>query len=491
MVIVLLYYYDKDDYLEDFDDTKSLKEKLIPLANQHKQNLAPHFQNLHTHWSRKNTFGYVFTDFKIKPKGLLIGKGESALFEKIKDHYNYLMLCENLTGKFHPVDVNGHRILQVNILKYREIFQKAGTVKKLVDLFLDKPTPDEIEIDAVRDFLQDPTKIRDVLTTDLLTTYLQEHVIKNKDEFSQFLNTLISLSEKEKLDFTIIEKVLPMFVRSLENYEITDTSQIELLLNNMINLFEQYDVKNPEFTSKILELTMKLVKNKKIEKIGDIKQLHRLSSLSDSLIVDNLNLFENTLEDFYKKINDNTSEDELRDFIFENIWILDFKYMDYVIAPKEYSTFKGDLDITLHKNNLNTSSLVIAELKKSNKDLVSNSYRSDKPTLRYEVTSAISQTMHYIQSMKKPYRIIEGYVIVGRKQESKDEFIDVFNSFLHGIKIVTYTELYANAKKIIKAFKEPSHPVPKTTNEFTKELAKDLNNFAIERNIRDPSTFEN
>ena len=70
-----------------------------------------------------------------------------------------------------------------------------------------------------------------------------------------------------------------------------------------------------------------------------------------------------------------------------------------------------------------------------------------------EVGKAISQTIHYLESKKGPYKLLKGIVIIGRKREIEDKFIETFNSYLHGIEVLTYDDIYDNTRKIIDIFK--------------------------------------
>lgn len=70
-----------------------------------------------------------------------------------------------------------------------------------------------------------------------------------------------------------------------------------------------------------------------------------------------------------------------------------------------------------------------------------------------EVGKALSQITHYLENQKKSGISLHGIVIIGRRKDLKDYFIDQFNQYLHGIEIVTFDELYDKAKNTIDAFK--------------------------------------
>jgi len=484
-----------DNYSRFLDDTKELKKKLQPEAEQISNNLKQHFPEIHYHWTRKNTFGYIFSDFKDKPKGRVIGKGESAFFAKIKDQFDYVMLCEKLDGKFKKIEVDGKKIIQVNIIRFKQIFQKVGDAKKIVDLFLGKPAPDEIEVEAVRELLKDTSKMKEALNVDILSQYLREHTIKNPDEFSKFLDSIVTISENHEIkNAEDMQKIMGMFLRFTQHYKIEKPAQIEPMINAMINIFEKYDIDKPAYIPKIIELAVKLLKQHKLENLEELEQLINLTKSSQKSIVASYPLFEKILSDFSTKINSDINETEIRNFIHDNLWILDFKYIDYEKKVKEKKTHVGNIDISLYKNQLSTSSLVIAEFKKPDKEIISTRYRGEnKPVILAEVGKALSQTIHYMETQKKSYQIIEGIVIMGRKKDVKDEFIDVFNNYLHGLKIFTYDDLYENAKKIIDAFKPTTQKEtePEIAKEIASDVVDDLNKIKLNRNLPTSDSLQN
>lgn len=97
---------------------------------------------------------------------------------------------------------------------------------------------------------------------------------------------------------------------------------------------------------------------------------------------------------------------------------------------------------------------VVVELKRPSKQIVSNHYRGeDKPVIVSEVGKAISQTIHYLEMKKSPYHNLRGIVLIGRKGDLKNEFLKTFNSYLHGIEVLTYDDVYERARDVIDLFK--------------------------------------
>lgn len=121
---------------------------------------------------------------------------------------------------------------------------------------------------------------------------------------------------------------------------------------------------------------------------------------------------------------------------------------------KEEEVSTGDIDISLLNDELGIERAVVVELKRPFKQLVTDTYRGkDKPVIVSEVGKAISQAIHYLETKKSPYRSLKGLVIIGRKGDLKDGFTKTFNSYLHGIEVLTYDDIYERAKDVIDIFK--------------------------------------
>lgn len=147
----------------------------------------------------------------------------------------------------------------------------------------------------------------------------------------------------------------------------------------------------------------------------------------------------------------------------EHIWLLDFRYYGYD-KHKEESINVGDIDLSLYGNKLGLNNVVIVEFKRADAVLMTDKdHGENKPAILSSVGRALSQTIHYIENKKAAYRNIEGIVIIGRRRDAKDWLIDTFNNYLHGIKVVTFDELYVNAARVINTFKAHATSLEKTS----------------------------
>ena len=76
--------------------------------------------------------------------------------------------------------------------------------------------------------------------------------------------------------------------------------------------------------------------------------------------------FDSKLQRFKELIDSDVDEDEIRDLLFDCILILDFQYL-YYRKNKEESVSKGEIDISLFKDEFGLSRIAVVELKKSSK----------------------------------------------------------------------------------------------------------------------------
>lgn len=199
----------------------------------------------------------------------------------------------------------------------------------------------------------------------------------------------------------------------------------------------------------------KIFHENKIKSSSDLEQRLRLSKISKDSIESEYVYFDSQLEKFKNKYETGVGEREIQSDIFNDIWILDFKFMDYE-KKKEYPTSIGKIDIFLKKKEWDekTNKICVVEFKDPKKRLTSEKDRKDKAVILSEVGRALSQTMHYIENLATdPYTDVEGLVVVGRKINEIDEFLTTFNKYLHGIKVVSFDDLYKKQKTILTALK--------------------------------------
>jgi len=254
-------------------------------------------------------------------------------------------------------------------------------------------------------------KFRDVITDPVKTAELFLYDYKSK-EYAEFIKRWITGSGEVK--------EVPVPVKT------ADFDEIE-------KIFQENQIKSPE----------------------DLEQRLRLSKISKKSIEYDNAYFESRLEKFKNKYENGVDEREIQDDIFKDIWILDFKFMDYM-KEKEHPTSIGNIDIFLKKREWDekTNKMCVVEFKNPKKRLTSEKDRKDKAAILSEVGRALSQTMHYIENLSTdPYTDVEGLVVVGRKINEIDEFLTTFNKYLHGIKVVSFDDLYKKQKTILTALK--------------------------------------
>lgn len=177
----------------------------------------------------------------------------------------------------------------------------------------------------------------------------------------------------------------------------------------------------------------------------------KLCKISDDVLKSNYKYFQEKIVEYKKLIDDNaTSERQIQDFITEHRWLLDFKFWSYDEIENEKQIENiGRIDLYMAKKQFKFSNIAIVEFKKPDFKVTDARYRINKPVLTKGAVSALNQTMHYLENIKKqPYDIVEGWVIVGRKSEENDYFVEVFNKYLiKEITTMTFQDLYKKSKR--------------------------------------------
>lgn len=190
------------------------------------------------------------------------------------------------------------------------------------------------------------------------------------------------------------------------------------------------------------------------------KNIERLDCIREANVLANLTDFEQELNKFESMVHSGShSETQLRQELFSRLWIIDFSFSsNHFEKAQEYHTDSGNVDIWISKKRLTIKKDILIELKLPNK-LLTTKYRK-KEAVRAEIGKALSQLIHYLEATKKPYTLQSGLIIIGK--ESDKQFIDLFNSYLHGIEIKTYQQLIDRCREIINKFKSVDTPQTKS-----------------------------
>lgn len=277
----------------------------------------------------------------------------------------------------------------------------------------------------------------------------KKFVIINLNNFKDFLSIIRNRKNTVRLFLYKFEnKNQEELVRAwLKNYAKFEEVQEEAKIANidaMMDVINKHSIKTPSDLDKLITVSR-----------------GALSKISNS------EMFKNILKEFKEKIDSNVDESVIHNFLFDNIWLIDFQYVLYTKKKKEILEV-GQPDISVYKDNFGIERVAIIELKKTDQDLITTHHRGDKkPAILSGVGKSISQTIHYLEEVKTKNktkdRVVQGIVIVGRKKEVKDMFIEKFNEYLHGIQVLTYDDIYERAETIINLFSQTPPKEPITT----------------------------
>jgi len=179
--------------------------------------------------------------------------------------------------------------------------------------------------------------------------------------------------------------------------------------------------------------------------------LERFNNIIKNKISNNIQIYQDKLDKFNEMIDDESiKETKLSKFLHENPWIIDFKYLNQKIdtIENEYNTAAGNVDIFISKEQFGINKDIIIELKIPKKNII-KSYR-DKPAITAEVSNALSQLINYMDTQKGPNKVLNGLLILGRKN---DAFLYKFNEHLSKINVVTYDKIANDCQVVLDAFK--------------------------------------
>ncbi|MCV0392105.1 MAG: DUF4263 domain-containing protein [Nitrosopumilus sp.] len=449
------YYYDVTTVPSSKEKaTNELKEEWETEAEKLAKIIKKKIPDVKYFWTRRDTLGFVFTDFEPKDEKKIIGAGATGLRKKIQEDYDFVLLSGNVTGKHSEIKSEGKKGIKINIEYFNNIFKKAGNTEKVVELFLSKPVLDEFEEDAIKKIIHDdPEKLKQYMDFESTLDTLRLHGADKPEEFSKMMQEMLQFSKEHEIqNYKDFQEILEKAVRFFELYKISNPDDFTNVANSLIDILEKYDIGTVN-TEKFLSAMLKQIKTQKISSVDDLEKLIEITKATERSIINGHTYFEEILEEFRKKIDTDIAEIEIRNFVFKHIWLLDFRYYGYRKLKEEHLEI-GNTDLTLYDDQLGLNTIIINEFKRPDEPTVTQNDRPNKDAVLSKVGRAISQTIHYMEEIKDKKNHVEGYVIIGRRKESKDYFLTKFNEYLHGIKIRTFDDLYDDAKATIETFKQ-------------------------------------
>lgn len=504
----MIYYYQPDPSDPDYpkQDQTDLRTKVKDEAKKFLPQIKELYPDLEIGllWTQKNTFGWVFADFKKTYKGRTIGRGEKDLFRMLREKYVCVVLSEKIPDPFSEISrIEEGEIFRLNFKTFREYLSIFGKTSDVVAAFLRGTIPTDIDLEVLRTRVEEGTAIDEKHKLEkfleFIETYPEEKIDDLKllidrlprlprglklssDQVSQLLTFIDSASEGKQLSAESFSKFLKM-ASATENIEFSDEDAVrmigmldrfskiyhikskedlEKILGSVINFLEENELSEPSDFNRLLGSVEKISTYYKISGPDDFDKILELCRISDSVIKANYDYFQEKLAEFRKKIDDpSTTEKQIQDFVTEHRWLIDFKFWSYDIIEKEKELAQvGRIDLYMAKKQFKTVNIAVVEFKKPDLTVTDSRYRVHKPVLTKGVVSALNQTMHYIENLPtEPYDIVEGWVIAGRKNSENDYFVEIFDKYVHGIKTLTFDNLYDKAKGVVDAFSSPVVPL--------------------------------
>jgi len=228
----------------------------------------------------------------------------------------------------------------------------------------------------------------------------------------------------------------------------------EEIINNWLQAKHSTNIDNAKISEEDL---LEYLNSMNIDSIPKFKSfLERFNNIIKNKISSNIHIYQEKLDKFDEMIYDETIyEPKLSKFLHDNPWILDFKYLNQRLdtIENEYETDVGNVDIFISEEQFGIKKDMIIELKTPEKKII-KSYR-DKPAITAVVGNALSQLINYMETQKGPDKVLNGLLILGRKN---DGFLQKFNEHLSKINVVTYEQIAKDCQTVLDVFKSEATP---------------------------------
>ncbi|MEM3172474.1 MAG: DUF4263 domain-containing protein, partial [Candidatus Nitrosotenuis sp.] len=183
------------------------------------------------------------------------------------------------------------------------------------------------------------------------------------------------------------------------------------------------------------------------------------TSILNKKIAENYQKFNERLEEFrrlFEKKGLTTEENsylenKIKEHLHKNPWIIDLTYDSDSVDTRQHDY----VDVFLVNSYFGIKKGVIIELKRPDAK-TEKTYRG-REAIRSAVTDAIGQLIHYTEDVLEdeiknakeddPSLFVEGMIIIGNNMK---EFHQVFNKYLHNVRIKSYREIYDDATKRLR-----------------------------------------
>jgi len=174
------------------------------------------------YWVSSQTFGAVLCDFEPEKTGPSLIKSHTALFNLISDEFDFIVLSVNLDRNLETYEIEGKKVLIINVNRYKKFIETFGDRFKKIKLFLfQKLTAEEEEI--INNWIDSkPTAIKKtgISTEDVLKALSEE----SPEKISENINRLEFIKERKIISKAeYYEKELSDFGGMVNNASISET----------------------------------------------------------------------------------------------------------------------------------------------------------------------------------------------------------------------------------------------------------------------------
>jgi hypothetical protein len=186
--------------------------------------------------------------------------------------------------------------------------------------------------------------------------------------------------------------------------------------------------------------------------------LTRLGEFRSKKLTSDIPKFRKEIRDFKDLLKKSAGEEEVQKWLETHTWFFGPQYLEQ--EPKKDWPGRAEFDFLLQRYD---TFYDVIELKKPNDKLFVRDSSSPSRSLApsQELKNALAQMIEYLESLgvyaptqlyKEGIYVLkpEGIILMGRVESEKErKTLKVLNSYLHGIRILTYDDILAQAENFV------------------------------------------
>lgn len=267
----MLYYYD----ITNYDSNSPTEELKLAVCEKDAERIASQIEKhlsctIGQKWTRRDQFGWVFTDSSVKEEDSrkLIGSGQKYLFEEIQNEYYCILLSEVLKQNFEEFTIDGKKCIHLNVKHFKEFHKHITDKKKTAKLFLYK-FKNEAYSEFIRTWIKGSGEVKEievpypVIDIEKIEEVLQKNKIESPDDLQKIIDVSKIFTKVIESKPEYFETILKEFYDKKENEKIKENDIRDFILKHIWLLdfkYLEYPIKKREYRTKVGRIDLYLYK---------------------------------------------------------------------------------------------------------------------------------------------------------------------------------------------------------------------------------------